>query len=261
MKPKEELKIVTVQSSLHWENVAANLKMFAQKIALISSEVDIIVLPEMFNTGFSMNAEQLAEPMGGLTMYWMQEQAKLSNALVIGSLIVAEDGHYYNRMLCVSVDGCISYYDKRHLFAMAKEEKTFAAGQKQGVLNWKGWEIALFVCYDLRFPAWNRNQNGYDLAIYVANWPAKRAYHWRSLLVARAIENQAYVVAVNRVGEDGKGFYYSGDSSVISPIGEILYHQADQEASQIHSLSLAKLKEWRLQFPFLSDRDSFYFDD
>jgi predicted amidohydrolase len=257
---KMSLTITLVQSTLHWESIDANLRMFDEKLANIE-DTDVIILPEMFTTGFSMNAESLAETMeGSKAIAWMKEKAQALKAVLTGSLIIKEGAHYYNRLLWVEPNGRQLHYDKKHLFTMAKEDLYFSAGTEKLIIHYKGWKIAPFVCYDLRFPAWNRNLEDYDLAFYVANWPAKRSFHWRSLLTARAIENQAYVVAVNRVGVDGKGFSYSGDSSVLSPIGELLYHQADEEAVFTTTLTKEHLHAMRQQYPFLGDRDVYSMD-
>lgn len=249
------LTITLVQSTLHWENIQANLRMFDEKLDQLE-HTDIIILPEMFTTGFSMNAKALAEEMSNsLTINWMHQKAQQLNAVLTGSLIIKENGQYYNRLMWVEPSGKQLYYDKKHLFSMAKEHLTFTAGTQKLIVEYKGWTIAPFICYDLRFPAWNRNLESYDLAFYVANWPQKRSHHWRSLLTARAIENQAYVVAVNCVGEDGKGLIYSGDSSVLDPAGELLYHKANEE--DVHTLTFTKehLQDVRKNYPFLSDRD------
>lgn len=248
------LRICLLQSELHWENISANLAMLNQKLGQLEPS-DLVILPEMFTTGFSMNAAALAEPMHGTTMQWMQQKAESLNTVIVGSLIIKEKGNYYNRLIWMPPNGDMLFYDKKHLFTMAGEEKIYTAGKKKVLIDYKGWKICPFVCYDLRFPVWNRNQQDYDLALYVANWPDKRSYHWRSLLTARAIENQAYVVAVNRVGTDGKGFYYSGHSSVIDPAGEILYQKADVEDLFYTTLKKAHLNQVREQLPFLRDRD------
>lgn len=248
------MRITLIQSTLHWENIAANLEMFDEKLANIAP-TDLIVLPEMFSTGFSMNAAALAETMQGTAIQWMRKQAASQQAAITGSLIIQENENYYNRLIWMLPDGTYQYYDKRHLFTMAKEEETYTAGQEKIMIEYMGWKICPFICYDLRFPVWNRNTTDYDIAIYVANWPDRRAYHWRSLLLARAIENQCFVIAVNRVGTDGKDFYYSGHSAVIDPAGEIVYQCADKEDVFTTVLSLAHLKEVRSKLPFLKDRD------
>lgn len=248
------LTITLVQSSLHWEDIDANLSMFDDKLSQIG-QTDLIILPEMFTTGFSMNVKDIAEDMNGKAINWLKKKAVELNAAITGSIIIVEDGKYYNRLLWVEPSGRQVQYDKKHLFSMAKEHLTFSPGTEKVSINYKGWKIAPFICYDLRFPAWNRNVDDYDIAFYVANWPAKRSYHWRSLLLARAIENQAFIVAVNRVGVDGNEFPYSGDSSVIDPAGELLYHKENEE--DIHTITITKehLAEMRKQYPFLGDRD------
>jgi omega-amidase len=250
------LTITLVQSELHWENIEANLAMFDEKIANLK-DTDVVILPEMFTTGFTNNVNAVAETMDGSAVAWMHEQAKKLNVVMTGSLIIQQDDHYYNRLLWVEPNGKQLIYDKKHLFSMAKEHLTFSAGQDKLLIEYKGWKIAPFICYDLRFPVWSRNQEDYDLAIYTANWPAKRAYHWQSLLLARAIENQAYVVAVNRVGVDGNGFAYSGDSTILDPAGELLYHKSKEEDIFTLTISKSHLAEMRKQYPFLGDRDDF----
>ncbi|MFK7798094.1 MAG: amidohydrolase [Aureispira sp.] len=252
------LHITLLQEALHWENPSANVALFTEKIAALPT-TDVIILPEMFSTGFSMNTVVLAEEAANSpTLQWMQEQAQLTQAVLTGSLIIKEAGHYYNRLYWVTPEGKIQYYNKKHLFTMAKEEQHYTSGNQRLIVDYKGWRIALFVCYDLRFPVWNRNApEHYDLAIYVANWPAKRAHHWSSLLMARAIENQAYVAAVNIVGVDGKGFEYSGDSSIIDPAGTLLAYQSQHSAVLATTLSKEHLAKTRQQFPFLQDQDDF----
>ena len=257
---KMSLTITLVQSTLHWESIDANLRMFDEKLANIKN-TDVIILPEMFTTGFSMQVVGLAETMeNSKAIAWMREKAKTLKAVLTGSLIIKEGNQYYNRLLWVEPNGRQFHYDKKHLFTMAKEDLHFSAGTEKVIIDYKGWKIAPFICYDLRFPIWSRNLEDYDLAFYVANWPAKRSFHWRSLLTARAIENQAYVVGVNRVGVDGKGFSYSGDSSVLSPIGELLYHQAEEEAVFTTTLTKEHLHAMRQQYPFLRDRDVYSMD-
>jgi len=249
-----QLTISLLQANLVWENPQANLDNFAAKITQLPA-TDLIILPEMFSTGFSMNAKALAETMEGPTIQWMKQMAVKQKAVITGSLIIQEAGNYYNRLIWMRSNGSFEYYDKKHLFTMAKEEETYTAGQQKVLIEYKGWTICPFICYDLRFPIWNRNQEDYDLAIYVANWPDKRAHHWNSLLMARAIENQAYIVAVNRVGTDGKGFYYSGYSTVLDPAGDILYQQADKEDNHTIILDINNLQDTRKRLPFLKDRD------
>ena len=257
------LKVTTIQSDLHWENVNANLNMFAEKIALITDETDIIVLPEMFNTGFSMNSEKLAEAMDGKTIVWMKAQAKKSNAVIVGSLIVKENKNYYNRLVWVLPDAEILTYDKRHLFRMAGEHNYFTAGTERIIIEYKGWRICPLICYDLRFPVWTRNvsdnQNpAYDCLIYIANWLAARKAPWNKLLEARAIENQCYVVGVNRIGVDGTEKPYCGNSVVINPKGEpILTIPENENYIATTNLSLDQLNDFRKVFPVGMDGDDF----
>jgi len=251
------LTVTLVQSTLHWESIDANLTMFDEKLANIEN-TDVIILPEMFTTGFSMQTEVLAEDMeNSKAITWMHKKAQELQAVLTGSLILKEGAQYYNRLLWVEPNGRQLHYDKKHLFSMAKEELYFRAGTQKLIIDYKGWKIAPFICYDLRFPAWSRNLEDYDLAFYVANWPAKRSFHWKSLLAARAIENQAYIIGVNRVGVDGKGFSYSGNSSVWSPIGDLLYHEEEKEAVFTISLMKEHLHAMREQYPFLGDRDTY----
>ena len=251
------MNITLVQSELYWEDIEKNLSNFEQKLETVE-QTDLIILPEMFSTGFSMNAASVAETMDGSAINWMRKTAMKKNCALTGSLIIKENGKFYNRLIFMRADGSFEQYDKKHLFTMAKEEETYTAGSEKVFIEYKGWKICPLICYDLRFPIWNRNLEDYDLAIYVANWPDRRSYHWRSLLTARAIENQCYVAAVNRVGSDGKDLYYSGYSSLIDPAGEILYQKADSEDIQQFDISLEHLKEVRTKLPFLKDRDDLH---
>ncbi len=258
-----ELSITVIQSNLHWENVDQNLAMFAQKLSAIEITTDLIVLPEMFNTGFSMESAKLAETMNGKTVTWMKEMAKKSNAAIIGSLIITENENYYNRLVWSQPNGECFTYDKRHLFRMADEDKSFSAGQERLIINYKGWRICPLVCYDLRFPVWSRNSDAegktaYDCLIYIANWPEARKAPWSKLLEARAIENQCYLVGVNRVGNDGKEIAYSGNSAIIDPKGEeICSFKESAEMTQTGSLSLKELNDFRAKFPVEMDADEF----
>lgn len=259
-----QLTITTIQTSLVWEDKAANLKQLEDKIFSVKEKMEVVVLPEMFSTGFSMQPELLAETMEGESVAWMKRVAAQKKIVLTGSLIIKEDENYYNRLIWMLPNGELGYYDKRHLFAFAGEDEHYTAGGKRLIASVKGWKINLQVCYDLRFPVWARqtpaNENGdglYDLLIYVANWPEKRSTAWKTLLHARAIENQCFVVGVNRVGTDGNGLPYSGDSLVISPLGETLYHKSADE--DIHTITLEKqvLENVRQQFPFWKDADEF----
>ncbi len=255
-----DLKVTAIQSDLHWEDVDQNLAMFAKKIDAISESTDIIVLPEMFNTGFSMLSQKLSEKMDGKSVSWMIAQAKKTNAVIVGSLIVKESNKYYNRLVWVQPDEVIHVYDKRHLFRMADEHSHFSAGTKRIIIEYKGWKICPLVCYDLRFPVWSRNslEEQYDLLIYIANWPGARKAPWSKLLEARAIENQSYVVGVNRVGEDGKGYAYTGNSAIINPKGELVSHiPENNNCTETVSLSLDDLNSFRKVFPVGMDADEY----
>jgi len=252
----QDLTVSFVQTELFWEDIPANLAMLDLKMKDITEKTDIIVLPEMFSTGFTMNAERLAESMEGAAAAWIAARAKQKNAHILGSAIIEEDQKYFNRLLWARPDGGILTYDKKHLFRMAGEHRVFSAGNSHLTVEVHGWKLRPFICYDLRFPAWCRNiDNRYDAAIYIANWPARRAPHWKLLLAARAVENQCYVIGVNRVGDDGKGFAFSGDSSVIDPMGNILYTYADVSRVCTVKLCYDRLKEYRETFAAWQDAD------
>lgn len=253
----QDLKIALVQSFLHWEDKGANLFMFEGKLRNLSTPVDIIVLPEMFSTGFSMQPEKFAEPMSGFAVDWMQKMAVALNAVITGSLIIKENGAYFNRLIWAQPDGELYWYNKRHLFSMAGEEKVYFPGSDKLIVEWKGWKICPMICYDLRFPVWIRNVENYDLLLFVANWPERRVQHWRKLLQARAIENQCYVVGVNRVGDDGNGIAHSGNSMFIDPQGEIGFEILGQDIISVANLNYEEIVKTRRYMPFLSDRDQF----
>ena len=265
------LTITTIQSSLHWEDPEANRRMFEEKIDSVSEKMELVVLPEAFTTGFSMQPEKLAETMEGPTLAWMKALAARKRIVLTGSVFIQEEGHYFNRLLWVLPNGQLGHYDKRHRFAYAGEDQHFSAGSRRFIASVKGWRIFLQVCYDLRFPVWSRQQpftgrvppvgyhrsGEYDLLVTVANWPERRNHAWKTLLAARAIENQCYVVGVNRVGEDGNGIYHSGDSMILDPLGTPLYQK--EHGEDIHTLTLDKsnLDKIREQLPFLRDADAF----
>lgn len=259
--PMSALTITLLQTSLHWEDVGANLKMLEAKINQVDPSTQVLVLPEMFTTGFSMQPQQLAEEMEGAAVKWMKRIAATRRLILTGSLIIKEEGHYYNRLLWVLPDGTCGYYDKRHLFAFAGEDQHYTAGQRRLVASVNGWKVLLLVCYDLRFPVWSRQsmpgEPEYDLIIYVANWPARRSHAWKTLLQARAIENQCYVAAVNRTGEDGNGIYHSGDSMLIDPLGEVLATGVHTEWVHTATIHKTQLQDIRSQLPFLKDGDVF----
>ncbi len=255
------LTITIIQTHLHWEDRAANLLMLEKKIMGIQEKTELVVLPEMFSTGFSMRPEALAETMDGESVSWMKKTAAVKKIILTGSLIIEDGGQYFNRLLWVLPDGNLGYYDKRHRFAFAGENEHYTPGNKRMIASVKGWKVNLQVCYDLRFPVWARQSGGgeaaYDILLYSANWPERRIHAWKTLLMARAIENQCYVVGVNRVGDDGNGIHYNGESMVIDPLGEVLYTK--KNAEDIHTLVLEKdaLENIRTRFPFWKDADEF----
>jgi omega-amidase len=264
------LRISIVQTPLHWEDKKANLDMLEKQITAIPEKPGLIVLPEMFSTGFSMNKEMLAETMDGPTVQWMKETAAKKSSILTGSFIAKElqDGIpvYFNRLVWMLPSGELGYYDKRHLFAYGKEDQHYSSGQKRFIASVNGWKVNLQICYDLRFPVWIRqskeSQAGarpeYDLLVFVANWPVARAHAWRTLLTARAIENQCYVIGVNRTGTDGRGLQYGGESMLLGPLGEpIKIMGADAEIFS-HTLDREHLEETRSKFPFWRDADGFF---
>ncbi|MGV3638091.1 MAG: amidohydrolase [Flavobacteriales bacterium] len=243
---------------LHWEDAEANRGMFATKLAILAGRTDLIVLPEMFTTGFSMRSTELAEEMNGPTVQWMREQAKKLGAAIYGSVIITEGGKCFNRGLFVRPDGQVTVYDKRHLFRFANETDHYSAGSERVVLEWRGWRILLQICFDLRFPVFARNRGDYDASLYVANWPEARRYPWSQLLIARAIENQCYVAGVNRVGMDGKGIHYTGDSVVIDPRGAVIGQvEPAVEGATTVSLDRTALEDLRAKFPVALEADDF----
>ncbi|MEZ4858525.1 MAG: amidohydrolase [Flavobacteriaceae bacterium] len=254
----EKLTTTLIQTQLHWENPEANRKMFSEKIAQISEETDLIILPEMFTTGFSMNARQFAEAENGKTLTWMQEIAAKKNSALTGSIMVKEDNKFFNRLYFVFPDGSFGSYNKRHAFTLAGEERVYSVGNEKLVVAYKGWKICPLICYDLRFPVWSRNTEGYDLVIYVANWPLTRIAAWDALLRARAIENMAYCIGVNRIGFDANGHEYNGHSAVYDVLGEKISHK-DPEKAFVETVTLNKnhVEEMRKKLQFLNDRDNF----
>ncbi|MDF1546287.1 MAG: amidohydrolase [Bacteroidales bacterium] len=252
------LKVTTIQTNLIWEDVKRNLLNFELKIRNIGEITDIIVLPEMFSTGFSMKPAEFAESMDGESAGWMKKMATLTDALIVGSLIIKENGKFVNRLLAVKPDGAMEYYDKRHLFAIGGEHKEYDAGNKLLIFSYKGWKINPLICYDLRFPVWSRNQNDFDIQIYVANWPEKRSFHWNILLQARAIENQSFVVGVNRIGADGNGYLHSGDTCIFDPMGiRISKTNPNEDSTETVTLDKSLLEQVRKSLPFLQDGDNF----
>jgi predicted amidohydrolase len=256
----QDIRVTLVQTNQIWEDKEANLKHFESHLDQIDQPTDLIVLPEMFHTGFTMNAKPLAEKMDGRGITWLKSQAKKKDAALVASLIIEEDNAFFNRMVFVTPDGAIDWYDKRKLFGLAKEDKYYSRGKKNLVVQYKGWKILLQVCYDLRFPENARNRvvkdnYDYDAIIYVANWPEKRSLHWKVLLQARAIENQCYVVGLNRVGKDANDLSYSGDSCIISPLGNVEQYASHEEILLNDMLEADVLQETREKLPFLKDRE------
>lgn len=261
------LTISIIQPDLAWEDKASNLQMLQEKIMALPF-TEIVVLPEMFSTGFSMSPERLAETMEGDTVQWMKKMAAAKKIILTGSLIIEEGGAYYNRLIWMLPNGQYGIYDKRHLFAYAAEHQHYASGNKRLIASVKGWKINLMVCYDLRFPVWARQSNHpvnqeeqgtpeYDVLVYVANWPERRSHAWRTLLQARAIENQCYVVGVNRVGDDGNKIHHIGDSMVVDPLGEIMVKLEKEAGVATITLEKEMLEETRTRLPFLKDGDKF----
>lgn len=253
-----DLRVTIVQSMLHWEDAEANRAMFSEKLASLKGTTDLVVLPEMFTTGFSMRSTELAEDMNGATVTWMREQANVLDAAIYGSAIIADGREYFNRGLFVKSDGNVTIYDKRHLFRFASETDHYSAGKERVVVEWRGWRILLQVCFDLRFPVFARNRGDYDAILYVANWPEVRRYPWSQLLIARAIENQVYVAGINRVGMDGKGIHYTGDSVVIDPRGAVSGKvEPSQEGTTTVMLDKTALEDFRAKFPVAKEADDF----
>jgi predicted amidohydrolase len=251
------MKIAVIQIPLVWEDAKSNREYIEQKINTLESDTDLIVLPEMFTTGFTMSPERVAEAMQGDTVVWMQSLAKAKNCAITGSLVITEDGKFYNRLLFVFPSGAIQHYNKRHLFSLAGEDKSYTKGTQKLIVEYKGWKICPLICYDLRFPVFARNVEQYDLLLYVSNWPTIRMQAWDTLLKARAVENMSYVIGCNRVGQDEKEYDYSGHSQVVDFLGN--YRIAPQEAEGVFYAQLEKetLLQTRIKLGFLNDQDAF----
>lgn len=258
MENKEQLTVSVIQTELIWENVDANLQQFAQLLNN-AAPADIYVLPEMFTTGFSMQPEKFASASHTKGLAWLKQTAANKNAAIIGSLMVDDEGKYFNRLFFVTPQQQVYTYDKKHLFSLGNEQNHYTAGTQLLLVDYLGWKICPLVCYDLRFPAWARNSHNYDLLIYVANWPERRAYHWRNLLVARAIENQTYVAACNRIGTDGSGVTHNGNSMLIDCSGQVIAESTNAISILSHTFSKEAQQQYRASFPFLADRDRFTF--
>ena len=251
------MKIALLQAPLVWENPIANRKYFEAKIKALAENVDLIVLPEMFTSGFTMNPKAVAETMQGDTIVWLKNLAKAKNAAITGSLVMEENGHFFNRLVFVFPSGAIQKYDKKHLFTLAGEDKIYTAGTEKLIVDYMGFKICPLICYDLRFPVFARNTEDYDVLIYVANWPKIRINAWDSLLKARAIENMCYTIGVNRIGEDANQHEYIGHSQVIDFLGNYDIEPQEIEGIFITTLDKKKLLETRQKFGFLNDRDAF----
>lgn len=257
---QNELKIIGIQADLVWENPQKNLAFFEEKIKQLE-QIDLVVLPEMFTTGFTMNPENVAETMNGISVSWMQKIALKKQLAITGSLVIIENDKFYNRLLFVHPSGRIEYYTKRHSFTLAGEDKMYSSGTEKLIVHYKGWKICPLICYDLRFPVWARNSEDYDLLIFMANWPIKRIKAWDTLLKARAIENMCYVIGVNRVGFDANDYEYSGNSLLIDYLGEELAYVPNNKVAIIQAtFSKKKQDDARNKLGFLNDKDSFCID-
>lgn len=250
------MKVSLVQQDIVWENPIANFARLDELLAGIES--DLIILPEMFSTGFTMNTDAIQHDVQTAGLDWMIKKAKEKSAIICGSLAFKEENKFFNRLYWVTPDGSYSMYNKRHLFSLAKEDQVYQKGSEKLIVEMQDFSICPQICYDLRFPVWTRNTDNYDVLIYVANWPKARVQHWRQLLIARAIENQCYVIGVNRFGVDGGGFEYSGHSAAIAYDGEVMTEVVDHEKIINIELDLDALKKYRERFPFLKDRDAFH---
>lgn len=257
---QKKLKVAVCQFDLIWENRAANRAVIDDWLQKADKDTDVIFLPEMFSTGFSMDVEKLAEPMDGETIQWMKTRCNEHQLALCGSLIICENDRFFNRLVFVEPSGEIHFYNKRHLFTMGNEESHFQQGTERLIVNYKGWRICPMICYDLRFPVWSRNHNDYEILVYSANWPHARTEVWNTLLKARAIENQSFVIGANRVGVDGNDISYSGNSQLIGAKGMLLASVEDHlEGLVTAEFSYSKLMQFRSEFPVLNDADRFEF--
>nr|WP_294933700.1 amidohydrolase [uncultured Flavobacterium sp.] len=251
------MQVSVIQAPLFWENPEANREYFTAKIQEISWETHLVILPEMFTTGFTMNPKEVAETMEGATVHWMKTTAIKRNFAIMGSAVIREGDNYYNRLLFVFPTGEVEYYDKRHLFSLAGEHQVYTKGAERKIIDYYGWRICMFICYDLRFPVFARFKADYDLLVYVANWPQPRINAWDTLLKARAIENMSYVIGVNRVGEDANQHKYTGHSQVVDYLGNYLAAPTEEETIFTVQLDKELMLESRSKFGFLGDRDEF----
>jgi len=252
------MRITLLQTNLYWEDPVANRKMFSAKFANLIGKTDLVVIPEMFTTGFSMRSRELAETMdGGPTIAWLRKEAEKIGAVITGSMIIQKEDQFFNRLLWVTPTGEVTHYDKKHLFTLAGEHEYFAPGTERVLIEYMGWKICPLICYDLRFPEWARNKENYDLLIYVASWPDRRRAAWQTLLKARAIENQCYTIGVNRVGKDGSELSYAGDSTLIDFAGKPLLAVEKIEGEFTVEISLDERQDFISKLPFLADQDGF----
>ena len=254
----KELNIVAIQANLTWVNPEKNRLYFEQVINKLTSNTNLVVLPEMFSTGFTMKPSSVSETMNGTTVSWMINMAKTYDIGIIGSMVIQENNQYFNRAIFVHPSGSLEIYDKRHLFSLAGEDRQYTPGTNRIVIQFKGWRICPFICYDLRFPVWSRNTDNYDLLLFMANWPIPRIDAWDTLLKARAIENMSYCIGVNRIGEDENGYQYNGHTSAYNFLGEKVASTAEGKEDVLHcEISKTKLDEFRQKLNFLKDQDSF----
>ncbi len=251
----ENLNITLVQPNILWEDIPGNLEKYAKMLSEVKN-TDLIILPEMFNTGFSMQSEKLKESMDGRSVQWMKDLALEKNASIVASLIIEEEAKVYNRAIWVFPDGNLDYYDKRHLFTMGQEAEHYTQGKQKTIVEYKSWKFCPLICYDLRFPVWSRNAEDYDVLIYMANWPSPRHHVWKNLLVARAVENQSYCIGLNRTGSDGMGLSYLGNSAVVDSRGFADF-LGEKEEVKSFEFSYSELHNFRKSFPLLQDRDNF----
>ncbi|MGB7739221.1 MAG: amidohydrolase [Steroidobacteraceae bacterium] len=251
------LRVTMIQADLAWHDPATNRRNLAAHFRGLAGHTDLIVLPEMFTTGFSMETGSLAETMAGATVAWLREESAAIGCAITGSLIVEESGQHYNRLVWATPDGGCAHYDKRHLFRIAREDQHYAPGKQRLVVTLKGWRVCPLICYDLRFPVWSRNRGDYDVLLYVANWPSRRRTAWSALLRARAIENVCYVVGVNRVGKDGNGASYTGDSVALDFLGQVLGGERGGDFVETVVLDRESLATFRSDFPVHLDADDF----
>ena len=251
------MNVALIQTDIIWENPSENRRILEEKINALTESVDLIILPEMFTSGFTMQPSNVAETMNGTTIPWLKEIAKVKNCAITGSLVIIENGNFYNRMLFVFPDGEMQHYDKKHLFTLAGEDKIYTSGKEKVIVTYNDWKICLQVCYDLRFPVFSRNTENYDLLIYVASWPKVRTNAWDILLKARAVENLSYTIGVNRIGTDNNNLEYIGHSQIIDELGNFIIAPTENEGVFIANLDKNKILKTRNKLNFLNDKDVF----